>query len=337
MKKKKKILLVDDNTDSLREMRSLLNSISFKDIFLTDSIDKAWVIVNKKQIDCVICTWEMTAMSGLSLLRSIRNEDNFFNLPFFLSHHAFTKIKVIQAGHSGVTGLFVKPYSANNVKQKLLKLPAQYNIPEPTYENDMLEKGKKFAESGSFEKAISVLDTLLENGETAEFYYNKGYILTTENRFEEAIRAFKKATQLDRLFAKAYQEMGKAYLKLGRRKEAEKYLQKAADINMENDDIETAEKILNDIMEMDPQTVNIYNSLGVLHRKKGNLEFALKQYIKALKVHPEEPFIMYNIGRLYLDMNNAAKGKEYFEMALKQNPQFKEAKQVIRAIELGSL
>lgn len=334
---KKKILLVDDNKDSLREMRSLLESISYKNVFLTDSIDKAWVIVNRNEVDCVICTWEMTAMSGLSLLRSIRNEDNLFNFPFYLSHHAFTKIKVIQAGHSGVTGLLVKPYNSQNVKNKLDNLPAQYKKPEPSYENDMLEKGKKFAEEGSYEKAISVLDTLIEKGETAEFYYNKGYILTTENRFEEAIRAFKKATQLDRLFAKAYQEMGKAYLKLGRRKEAEKYLQKAADINMENDDIETAEKILNDIMEMDPQTVNIYNSLGVLHRKKGNLEFALKQYMKALKVHPDEPFIMYNIGRLYLDMNEALKGKIYFERALRKNPQFKEAKQVIRAIELGSL
>lgn len=337
MKKNKTILLVDDNTDSLREMRSLLASVSYKDVLLTDSIDKAWTIVNKKHIDCVICTWEMTAMSGLSLLRSLRNEDNLFNLPFFLCHHAFTKIKVIQAGHCGVSGLIVKPYNSKNVKLKLDNLPAQYDIPEPSFENDMLEKGKAFAENGSYEKAISVLDTLVEDGETAEFYYNKGYIFTTENKFEEAIRAFKKATQLDRLFAKAYQEMGNAYLKLGRRKEAEKYLQKSADINMENDDLETAEQILNDILEMDPKTVNIFNSLGVLHRKKGNLEFALRQYLKALKVHPDEPFIMYNVGRLYLDMNDAVEAKKYFEMAVRKNPQFKEAKQVIRAIELGSL
>ena len=59
------------------------------------------------------------------------------------------------------------------------------------------------------------------------------------------------------------------------------------------------------------------------------------QYKKALKVHPEEPYIYYNIGRLYLDMKQTEQAKDYFRQALEKDPGFDEAKQVIKAIDLG--
>jgi len=73
----------------------------------------------------------------------------------------------------------------------------------------------------------------------------------------------------------------------------------------------------------------------VLYRKKGDIDTALNQYKKALKVHPDEPYIYYNIGRLYLDMKDNDNAKRYFEDALDKDPEFDEAKQVIKAIDLG--
>jgi len=75
--------------------------------------------------------------------------------------------------------------------------------------------------------------------------------------------------------------------------------------------------------------------MGVLYRKKGDPETALSHYKKALKVHPDEPYIYYNIGRLHMDMKNIEKAKEYFKAALEKDPGFEEAKQVIKAIDLG--
>ena len=81
--------------------------------------------------------------------------------------------------------------------------------------------------------------------------------------------------------------------------------------------------------------LNVFNTLGVLYRKKGDPQSALSHYKKALKVHPDEPYIYYNIGRLYLDMKDIENAKAYFKAALGKDPGFDEAKQVIKAIDLG--
>ena len=85
------------------------------------------------------------------------------------------------------------------------------------------------------------------------------------------------------------------------------------------------------------QWLNVYNSLGVLHRKKGDLDTALKNYIKAIKVHPGEPYIHYNIGRLYLEKKEIADARDHFKKAIDINPEFTEAKEVLKAIELGTI
>ena len=129
--------------------------------------------------------------------------------------------------------------------------------------------------------------------------------------------------------------MGRAYKALGDAQKSEECLQVAAEIYMDTDKLGSAEDILNEILEARTNSLNVFNTLGVLHRKKGDVEQALRQYKKALKVHPDEPYIYYNIGRLYLDMKNTTKAKVYFQAALDKDHGFEEAKQVIKAIDLG--
>jgi len=258
-------------------------------------------------------------------------------LPFFLTNSAFDKVKVAMAGREGVTGLIVKPFDIQNFRQKIELIGVdQEEAPIIVEKRNALEEGLKLIESKRPEEALKVFEKLVEQGETAEMYYNIGYIKTSQGKYGEAIVAFRKATQLDRLFAKAYEAMGRAYQKLGRKAEAEKALQKAADIYMSKEKVEDAEGILKEIMEINPDSVNIYNSLGVLSRRKGEFENALKHYQKALRIHPNSPHIHYNTGRLHLDLNDPGKAKTFFAKAVELDPSFKEAKEVLSAIELGS-
>jgi tetratricopeptide (TPR) repeat protein len=127
-----------------------------------------------------------------------------------------------------------------------------------------------------------------------------------------------------------------AYQKLGEPDEAEKFMIKAADIHMSKENVSEAEEVLNEIKKINPNTVNIYNSLGVLYRKKGDFEKALFNYKKALVIHPDRVRIHYNIGRLYIEMKDPEKAKSYFVEALKLDPGFTDAKEVLEAIELGT-
>jgi tetratricopeptide (TPR) repeat protein len=330
-------LLVDDNAFALKELKDLMKYLGFKNLILAESANNAWAMLRVKTYDCIVAAWDMEDMSGISLLKTVRSDSRLKDIPFFITDSAFTKVKVVKAGLTGVTGLLVTPFDRDNLRMKMETVNQDKGIPVFEVEEVKLEKGMELIESGSFEEAIEVLDDMINSGETAEHYYNIGYLKTAEGKYSEAIEAFRKATELDRLFAKAYEGMGKAYKAMGEPDLAEKFLQKAADIYMDKENVEEAESILNDILEISKDSVNVFNSLGVLYRKKGDFKNALKNYEKALRIHPDEPFIHYNIGRLFLDMKDPGKATEYFEKAVIIDPDFKEARQVLDAIELGTI
>ncbi len=330
-------LLVDDNSVALQELSDTLKYLGYKDVHAASTASEAWAMLKVKEFACLFSAWDMPEMTGLALLKIVRNDDRFVNLPFYLSDSSFTNATVIEAGSAGVSGLVVTPYDVETLKQKIAHMAEAAGLGPPSEEQVTLEKGLEMLEDGSFEDALDVFEKMLEEGESAEVYYNIGYVKTSQGLYQEGIEAFRKATQLDRLFAKAYEAMGRAYKELGEPEKAEESLHQAAQIYMSSEKDEHAEEILNEILELQPDTVNVYNSLGVLYRKRGDLPAALKHYQKALKIHPEAPHIYYNIGRVFVDMGNPEKAETHLRQALRFEPDFKEAREALDAIELGQL
>lgn len=330
-------LIVDNNPAATKTLTDILNYLGYVDIQDAASANDAWAMLRVREFDCVFSAWEMPDMTGIALLKIVRYEDRLFSLPFFLAHSTFDKVKVIQAGQSGATGLIVTPFETEVIKDKIEQLSAIKKSLKPTESEKTLERGLKLIESDNHEEALELFQDLIKNEETPEYYYNIGYIKTAQEKFEEALLAFHKATKLDRLYAKAYEAMGRIYKKLDQPGEAEKFLKKAADIYMSKEKDQHAEDILNEILEISPDTVNVYNSLGVLSRRKGKFHEAVQHYRQALKIHPKEPHIHFNIGKLYIHMKEPEKAIPYLETALKLDPNFKFAKDALNAIKMGSV
>jgi Flp pilus assembly protein TadD/FixJ family two-component response regulator len=331
----KSFLLSDENIVELEELTTIIKQIGFNEVQQSTNANDAWSLLQIKDLGCLISAWEMQDMSGLSLLKIVRTSDRFFNLPFFLTHSACTMGMVIQAGQAGATGLIVKPFNKNNIKKKIMAIHEIVSDPNIVETENSLQDALKLIEKQNYGTALGILNNLIKKEESPEYYYNIGYIKTAQGEYSEAIKAFRKAAALDRLFAKAYEGMGRAYQKLGQIKEAEKYMTRAADIYMAKENIEEAEYVLNEIKEISPDTINIYNSLGVLHRKKGEFKKALVNYKKALKLHPDKAPIHYNIGRVYIEMKDPEIARPYFVKALQLDPKFEDAKEVLEAIEFG--
>ena len=331
----KRILIIDDHNDYLTTLESLLKNVGFTGVIKAGGADDGWVTMKKKKIDCVICAYSMEEMSGLALLKIIRKEEKLAETPFFLTDHAFTKIKVLKAGQIGVTGLFVIPYEKERIKNRIINVLGDQSDPIIEDARNTFDQACRLIEQKQYKQALTIFTTLVDQKDNPEYYFNIGYIKTSQGKHGEAIEAFSMATRLDRLFAKAYEEMGRVYKLMGDHEKAEEYMQLAAEIYMDTNKIGAAEEVLNEILETGTESLNVFNTLGVLFRKKGDPKEALKHYKKALRVHPDEPYIYYNIGRLYLDMKKMDQAKSSFEQALEKDPAFDEAKQVIKAIDLG--
>ncbi|WDP92578.1 MAG: tetratricopeptide repeat protein [Desulfobacter sp.] len=329
------ILVSTENTKDQINLLKILKKIGYTSIITAQGGENAWELLKETDIACVIAAYEMDEMSGLALLKILRKEERLGDIPFFLTDEAFTKIKVIKAGQAGVSGLLVIPYDPKVMKNKLTMAMGKVKDPVIQKSEQTVEQGMALIEKKEYKKALKLFQALVSKKENPEYYYNIGYIKTAQNKHPEAIEAFSKATQLDRLFVKAYEAMAKTYRAMGDAQKAEEYAQTAAEIYMDTDKLGEAEELLTELLESGSNSLNVFNTLGVLHRKKGNMKEAMQQYKKALKVHPDEPYIYYNIGRLYLDTKNTTKAKAYFQAALDKDHGFDEAKQVIKAIDLG--
>ncbi|MCG8636404.1 MAG: tetratricopeptide repeat protein [Desulfobacterales bacterium] len=329
------ILVVTENKAEENTLKVILTKLGYEEPITAHGGGNAWALLKTSKVDCVIASYDMEEMSGLALLKILRREESVGDLPFFLTHDAFTKIKVMKAGEAGVSGLFVIPYEEKGMQTKLTMAIERTKDPVIEETEQSIDQGLELIEKKEYAKALDVFEKLVNKKENPEYYFNIGYIKTAQNLHTEAIEAFSKATQLDRLYVKAYEAMARAYKAMGDLERAEEYMQTAAEIYMDTDKLGSAEGLLNELLESGSNSLNVFNTLGVLHRKKGNMEQALRQYKKALKVHPDEPYIYYNIGRLYLDIKDTTKAKTYFQAALDKDHGFDEAKQVLKAIDLG--
>ncbi|MFH1090674.1 MAG: tetratricopeptide repeat protein, partial [Pseudomonadota bacterium] len=89
------------------------------------------------------------------------------------------------------------------------------------------------------------------------------------------------------------------------------------------------------VMKLKSDTINVYNSLGIIYRRQGRLDDAIEQYQKALRVHPRDEHIYYNLARVYLEMNDFENSEKALKTALEINPEFSPAREMRRAMEMG--
>lgn len=331
------ILIINDDTKTLAGLTKGIQRLGFTNTISVQTDEKAVIVVDKREVGCIVCAYETKYINGISFLKMLRKKDKYADTPFFLTDPAFTTFKVLKAGHAGVTGLLVMPCTLKTLQDKITA-----NIDKPkeivvTNVEKQISKGSDLISKGKYDEAIAGFKLMVNQKDNPEYYYNIGYIKSIQGKHSEAIAAFRKATQLDRLFAKAYEQMGRAYRALGQNDKADECLGYAAQIHLERDNDSQAEDILNEILQLGSESLNVFNSLGVIYRKRGDHSTALTHYKKALKIHPDEPNIYYNIGRIYLDMKDTDKAREFFQKAVETDSTFKEARQVLKAIDLGVL
>lgn len=112
-----RILVVDDGIYYPQEFVLFLKRNGFVEIeFVTDGVD----VLSKLEsfpANCIISDYQMPVMDGIWLLRSIRNDRRFANLPFVLMSGMMDDALRTEAAEYGVSACFQK----GEEKQKLLE------------------------------------------------------------------------------------------------------------------------------------------------------------------------------------------------------------------------
>ena len=92
---------------------------------------------------------------------------------------------------------------------------------------------------------------------------------------------------------------------------------------------EDAFKVLAEAIELSPENIRYYNSIGMALRKMGKFDVAEKYFAKAVNVAGRDPHLFFNLGRVYVDWEKWDKCAKAAMMALKLDPQFTEAEKML--------
>lgn len=83
-------------------------------------------------------------------------------------------------------------------------------------------------------------------------------------------------------------------------------------------------------IEMKPDLYDLYNRIGIALRKMKSFEPAERYYALALQYSNNDPDLLFNMGRLYIDWKKWAKAAKIADAALRYRPDFPEALQMLQ-------
>ena len=115
-----KILVVDDSSTMRRIIKNTLQRLGYEDILEAEHCVQAWEILDSTQnVQVLITDWNMPEMNGLELVKKVRSDERYKDIPIIMVTTEGGKAEVITALKAGVNNYIVKPFTPQVLKEKL--------------------------------------------------------------------------------------------------------------------------------------------------------------------------------------------------------------------------
>lgn len=111
MDKNMKILIVDDFSTMRRIVKNLLRDLGFTNTQEADDGTTALPMLQNGDFDFLVTDWNMPGMTGLDLLKTIRQDERLKTLPVLMVTAEAKRDQIVAAAQAGVNGYVVKPLS----------------------------------------------------------------------------------------------------------------------------------------------------------------------------------------------------------------------------------
>ncbi|MCO6430343.1 MAG: response regulator [Deltaproteobacteria bacterium] len=116
------VLIADDHAVIRNMVRAILKGIGIENVATAENGSTALQRILEGDIDFVICDWNMPVMSGIDVLRRVRADERFAKLPFLMLTAEAYRENVVEAVSLGVSDYVSKPFTAEVLSEKVMKL-----------------------------------------------------------------------------------------------------------------------------------------------------------------------------------------------------------------------
>lgn len=114
-----KVLVVEDAESMRRIIRSVLRDFGYKDVREASDGKEGLFQLRIGGYGLVIADWNMPQMTGIELLRTMRNDPALANVPFIMLTARSEKECIQEALDAGVSGYIVKPFTQEALADRL--------------------------------------------------------------------------------------------------------------------------------------------------------------------------------------------------------------------------
>jgi len=115
-----KLLVVDDSSTMRRIIKNTLSRLGYEDVLEGEDGVQGWNVLNENaDMGMLITDWNMPEMNGLELVKKVRADARFADLPIIMVTTEGGKTEVITALKAGVNNYIVKPFTPQVLKEKL--------------------------------------------------------------------------------------------------------------------------------------------------------------------------------------------------------------------------
>ncbi|GIV27015.1 MAG: hypothetical protein KatS3mg027_0829 [Bacteroidia bacterium] len=176
----------------------------------------------------------------------------------------------------------------------------------PNHTEAYLKLGELYYLVKQYEKAIEYVNKALKIDETlAKGYFIKGNVYKESGDTNKAISSYQTAVEQDPQMVDAYIDLGVLY---------------AARNNT------LALQYYNNALKLEPKNSIALYDKAFFFQQIGNADSAITLYQHILKLYPNSPQVLYNLGAIEFALKkNPQKAIEYFTQAIQQNPDYAEA------------
>jgi tetratricopeptide (TPR) repeat protein len=180
--------------------------------------------------------------------------------------------------------------------------------------------GNDYYRQDKYNNAIEAYRKAIElNPDYAEAYYNLGIVYGKQGDYVEAIKKFGKAIELKPGYAEAYDKLSIAYNYQGI-------------VCSKRDEYVNAIEAYKEAIKLKPDYAEAcdnlgiaYNNLGIIYYDQGEYAKAIEEFEKAKELKPKEAAVYYNLGNAYAKLDEYANAIEKYEKAIELNPDYAEA------------
>lgn len=117
---KKTILIVDDMRTIRLKLRKICTDLGVKTIFEAADGSEAYDILNNFNIDLVLSDWNMPNLTGIELVRKMRETPKLAALPVIFITSESDKSAILQSLQHGISDYVVKPFADETVREKVV-------------------------------------------------------------------------------------------------------------------------------------------------------------------------------------------------------------------------